>query len=211
MMSAARRVALSALGFLAVVALACTSYEVIRPPLRNADLYPLSQTRQEIAVAIDQIRDPGRVKRYFGVDLTQAGILPVQVIVSNQGDGRVRVTPADVLLLSGNQVVDPVPLARVVDLVGRDGLVTTDGAEQRIAEYFAELALRDRVLAPGETHHGIVFFQTPQRRRGSSRFFRVASLFPQPSLRLNVVATDLDAEERIHFGPFGLSTGERGI
>ena len=205
-----RRVRLALL-LLSTGLVACTSFEVIRPPERSADLYPHAETVDGLTIAVDELSDPERVKRYFGRDLRALGIRPVQVVVTNRGGRRILVSPADVLLTRGKEVVDPLPLEQVVALVARDGLVTTDGTEERIASYFRDVSLREQIVLPGESYQGVVFFHKPRPRNVPSRFFRVSHLFPQPALRLRLVATDVDDETRIDFGPYGLGPQGRGI
>lgn len=191
------------LAAVALLAGACTSFDLVRPPTREASLYPSAQTRQGVAIAIDVISDPGRVQRYFGANLLEEGILPIQLVASNHGERRVALRPSDVLLLRGSEVVDPVPLERVMAIPKSQGLVTGETSRQ-IEAFFASIALRDAILAPGQTEQGVIFFNAPPKEKGGSRYFRVASLFPRPTLWLRLEATDLDSGERIAFGPFGL-------
>jgi hypothetical protein len=189
---------------LALLSGACTSFDLVRPPTREASLYPTAQTRQGVAIAVDVISNPERVKRYFGVDLLEAGILPIQLVASNRGERRVALRPSDVLLLRGTEVVDPVPLERVTAIPKAQGFVTAETSRQ-IDAFFGSIALRDAVLAPGQVDQGVLFFQTPPREKGGSRYFRIASLFPRTTLWLRLEATDLDSGERIAFGPFGIA------
>jgi hypothetical protein len=74
------RVPLCAL--LALLVSACaSSYRVVQVPQYGADLYPQSQTRSGVTVAIDEIKSADRVERLFGADLIKEGILPVSVVV----------------------------------------------------------------------------------------------------------------------------------
>lgn len=187
----------------------CTSFEVVRLPTREADLYPFSESHAGVSIAVDEITEPERVQRYFGARLIGKGVYPVQVLISNYSDRRIAVRPSDVLLLRGRDVVDPLPLQGVVAAVENDGRWTTDETSGQIAAFFREIAFRETFLAPDETYQGVIFFQAVRRPKPGSRFFRVASLFPEPALRLRLVATDVDTGERIPFGPFGLSSDER--
>ncbi len=183
---------------------ACASFEVIRPPARDADLYPNAEQHSGVVVAVDVISDPGRVQRYFDAALLDKGILPIQVVVSNRSARRIRVRPSDVLLLRGTRVVDPVPIEQVIERTQGHHLVTSETAEHLDA-FFREVSFRDALVGPGGSYQGILFFPAVPKARGGSRYFRIVSLFSQPTLRLRVVATDRDTHERIHFGPFGLT------
>ena len=50
---------------------------------READLYPLSQTKAGITVAVDEISNTERATQYFGIDMFEHGILPINVVISN--------------------------------------------------------------------------------------------------------------------------------
>jgi hypothetical protein len=77
------------------------SYRVVDVPQYGADLYPLSQTKSGVTVAVDEIRGSERAERLFGSDLTREGIFPVNVVVSNYSKQRVVVKPSDILLYRG--------------------------------------------------------------------------------------------------------------
>ncbi len=186
--------------------LACaTSFEVVQIPLRAADLYPLSQTQGPITVAIDQISDPERSSRYFGANLLDYGILPINITVSNHSEYRYTVTPADILLRRDTEVVDPLPIGEIATLVKDDaGGISTETGEQ-IEDYFNSLALSDTVLSSQDSYQGVLFF--PAMREPSERDsgFRAVVLFNQNILKLEVVTTNLDTRQRINFGPFPVS------
>jgi hypothetical protein len=186
----------------------CASFDLVVPPAREADLYPFAEARERLVVAVDEVAEPERVVRYFGANLLHRGVLPVQVIVSNRGEHRVAIRPADVLLLRGRKVVDPLPLEEVVAIPKRRGLWITRGTAERVDAFYQALAFRETVLAPGETYQGVLFFQVLPRQRAESRFFRAVSLYLEPRLRLRLMATDLDTSQRIGFGPFGIAAGE---
>ena len=199
-------------GVLGIVALgltACaTPYEIVEIPKREADLYPLSQTKEGITVAVDEITSTERSTQYFGVDLFKEGILPLNVVISNHTDRRLVINPADVLLLRGRQsVVDPVPLHVVTELVMRDyGWLKSD-TNKRLDEHFEELTLQEIVLVPDQVYQGVLFFKaaTPDRYKSRSRYFTVMSLYRQGALNLQISIADFETHERMHFGPFPIS------
>lgn len=198
------RLAFLLVGFLAVVfQSACASYELVQLPVREADLYPLAESKAGLTVAIDQMSDSQRVRRHFGADLVDKGILPIQVIVSNHGDHRMRIRPSDVLMLRGKGVIDPLPIEKVTEFPKSEGLWVTEETEEQIDEYFTELAFKEMIVPPGETVRGVLFFGV-RKPRPTSQYFRLMRLFPQPSFQLHLVITDLEKKERIPFGPFGV-------
>ena len=198
-----------------LVASSCASFELVELPVREADVYPSAHERDGVAVAAEGILDPRRVERYFGADLLRHGILPVQVIVSNHSEARVRIRPSDVLLVDERRVVDPLPVDVVVEIPKARGLFITDATAARLDALYGQLALRERLLAPDETYRGVLFFDVGERPRRDpfrTRFFRLTNLFSEPPLRLDVVLTEVERGERVRFGPFGLDVEpERAI
>src|ERR1044072_7500156 len=74
---------------LAFVPSACaSSHRLSEVPQYGTDLYPQAQTRSRITVAVEEMKNPERVERMFGVDLIREGVLPVSVVVSNFGKQR---------------------------------------------------------------------------------------------------------------------------
>lgn len=187
----------------------CASYELVALPVRDADVYPTAHERAGVAVAVDAIDDPRRAARYFGADLVESGILPVLVVVSNHGERRVEVSPADLLLFEGRDVVDPLPLEHVLRVPKQRAFLLRDETAARLEAFYGGLAFRDVVLAPGESYQGVLFFDAPREEPESrfDRFFRVARLFPEPALRLHARVTDLESGARLRFGPFRVEGG----
>ncbi len=184
---------------------ACASYDLVRPPARSADVYPDAHGRDGVVVAVDEITQPKRAERYFGADLLKHGILPIQIIVSNHTGDRIQITPADILLQHGRQIIDPLPLERVVAIPESKGLMITDGAEESLEKFYESIVFRETVIAPGDTYQGVLFFQGErQNKKAGSRYFRVVSAYFQPELRLRVLSTNLETRERLGFGPFGV-------
>src|ERR687896_2232852 len=107
------RALLSCLLVLAVAGCS-SSYRVVQVPQYGADLYPQSQTKSGVTVAIDEMKAAERVERLFGADLIKEGILPVNVVVSNFGKQRILLKPSDILLYQGKEVIDPVPVEMVM-------------------------------------------------------------------------------------------------
>jgi hypothetical protein len=181
------------------------SYKVVQFPQREADLYPVSQTREGISVAIDEVTSPDRADRYFGLDLTHRGVLPVAVIISNNGPHRVQLKPSDVLLHRGTQVIDPLPIESVIGLAkSQRRLGSSSGKE--VDKYFEELGFKETVLSSGETYQGVMFFPIPPRERSSSNsYFAIMPLFHDERMQVVIGAWDLDSHDRMHFGPFSVT------
>ena len=191
---------------LLVFQLACSpnSYEIVQIPMRDADLYPDSETKAGLVVAIDQISNSQRVLRYFGTNLDEKGILPIQVIVSNHGKQRVTIQPSDVLMLRGRAVVDPLPTEKVREIPKSEASWMEEETADQIDDYFAELAFKEMIVRPGETVHGVLFFEIGEKPGRKQREFQLISPFAQPSFRLQLVVTNMEDNQRIPFGPFGV-------
>ncbi len=199
------------LGVTALVLTACSSpspYVIVEMPEREADLYPLSQTKEGITVAVDEITNSERSMQYFGVDMFKHGIVPVNVVISNHTDRRQLVSPSDILLLRGrNSVVDPLPVQRITNLVNRDYWDLDMTTQKQINEHFEELTLQEMVLMPNQVYQGVLFFLAakPEKHYKDSRYFTVMSLYRKGGLNMKVSVADLDTRERMHFGPFPIS------
>lgn len=183
-----------------------TKFEVVELPLRNADLYPLSQTVSHATVAVDEIGNPHRAQKYFGADLIDKGILPVNITISNHSDQRFTITPADVLLRRGKEVIDPLPIESVADIAKRSGRMNDETLHQ-VDAYFSRLSFTETVLAAHDSYQGVLFFPAGDVRKDGhpDGLFRAISLFNQGRLQMEIVITSIDEHQRIHFGPFSLT------
>lgn len=181
--------------------------DVAPMPQRDADLYPWAVEKAGVVVAVDEIADPERMQQYFGVDLREHGVLPVNVIVSNRSDRPVTIGPADVLLVEDREVIDPLPIARVARIAEREGAV--DGDDADLNDHFASLALETTTLEPNESYQGVLFFPRAHTEQagGDDPLRSILRLFGR-ELRMNIGVTDARTGERLHFGPFRLAAGK---
>ena len=194
----------------AVLLAGCASYELMEIPARRADLYPLADRRGGIALAVDHLGDARRSQRFFGADLREHGILPVEVVVSNHGADRVAIGPADVLMLRGSHVIDPLPLESVGEIVKDRFLPVSPGTKREVERALGEVALRQTVVAPGQSYQGVVFFDAVRgEESGAGRFFRMLRAYPRALFQIHVGVTELDSRRRTHFGPFPVYPMER--
>jgi hypothetical protein len=177
-------------------------------PQREADLYPLSETKDGITVAVDEITNTERSKQYFGVDMFKHGIVPVNVVISNHTARKQLVSPVDVLLLRGRQaVIDPLPIQSITNLVNRDYWYFDERTYNQLSEYFSDLTMQEMVLMPNQVYQGVLFFKAvdlDKAYRDDSNF-KVTRLYPKSSLNIKVSVADLETRERMHFGPFPIS------
>ena len=193
----------------AIACLACLlltscsrSYQVVQVPEYGADLYPLSQTKAGVTIAIDEIRRPERAERFFGVDLVKEGIVPVNVVVSNFGKQRVIVKPSDILLYRGKEVIDPLPIEMVQATAKRQRSFLASSTEAQVDKFFEASTFKEAVLMPNESYRGVVFFAPPVAKTLSDRWFRVLHAYSEGGPRIRLGVTALDSGDRLLFGPF---------
>ena len=170
------RILLVALIALAVSGCA-SSYRVVQVPQYGADLYPQSQTRSGVTVAIDELKTAERVERLFGADLIKDGILPVNVVVSNFGKQRMVLKPSDILLHQGKDVIDPIPVELVMATAKRQKTFLRSSTEAEVDKYFAASTFKETTLFPNETYRGVMFFAVPAQKKAMERFFSSWSVY----------------------------------
>lgn len=193
------------LASLALVLSACaSSYRVVQVPQYGADLYPQSQTKSGVTVAIDEMKVSERVERLFGADLIKEGILPVNVVVSNFGKQRLLVKPSDILLYRGKEVIDPIPVEMVMAAAKRQKFLRAS-TQGEVDKYFEEATFKETALFPSETYRGVMFFAVPAPKRLMDRFFTAWSVYRDGGPKVRLGLTNLDSGERVLFAPFPIS------
>jgi hypothetical protein len=189
--------------FLALALLGCgRSYQVVEVPHYGADLYPTSQTKVGITIAIDEFRRPERTERYFGTDLIKEGIFPVNVVVSNYSKQRVTVKPSDILLYRGREIIDPLPIEMVTAMAKRQHGYLASSTEEAVNKFFENSTFKEAVLLPNESYRGVVFFAPPGPKKLIDRWFRMFSTYNEGGPRIRMGVTNLDSGDRMLFGPF---------
>ncbi|MFL6571822.1 MAG: hypothetical protein ACJ8G4_08715 [Burkholderiales bacterium] len=188
----------------ALVLSACSSsYRVVQVPQYGADLYPQSQSRSGIIVAIDEMKNAERVERLFGADLIKEGILPVNVVVSNFGKQRLLLKPSDILFYQGSEVIDPLPVEMVMATAKRQKYLRTS-TERQVDKYFGDAMLKETVVYPNQTYRGVMFFAMPTPKRPLDRFFISWSILRDDGPKMRIGVTNLDTGERVLFSPFSV-------
>ena len=87
--------------------------------------------------------------------------------ITSDSTSSITIRPADVLVLRGNQVIDPVPLEYVSRIPKERGLILTDDTEAAIDAFFDSAALKETVVAPRETYQGVVYIGTEGVQAGA--------------------------------------------
>jgi len=193
---------------LGLVAGCSSSYRVVHVPQYGADLYPQSQTRSGITVAVDEMKSTERVERLFGADLISEGILPVSVVVSNFGKQRLLVKPSDLMLYRGKEVIDPIPVEMVMSVAKRQKSFLRASTKEEVDKYFEESTFKETALYPSETYRGVMFFAVPGPKRFVDRFFTAWSVYHDGGPKMRMGLTNLDSGERVLFAPFPITLPE---
>jgi len=195
---------------LVVLALAgCASPKqlmLVEPPEREAALYPVHQARDGVVVAVDAVTHPERLRQYFGTDLREHRILPLNVVVSNRSAHTVLLGPGDVIAMHDRVVVDPLPLDAVAEILRREHSGAPRERRADVAPFLAHISLKPMVLAPNQTRQGMLFVPAPQpdRRRWGS-WSDVSGYLWRGGLRVQVGLTDAETGERLYFGPYSIA------
>jgi hypothetical protein len=162
----------------------CTSYQLRIPslPLRGADLYPQGQNKNGLIVAADDYFDEDKSRKAFGINFAEDNILVIEVIISNRSNDTYLVQNNEVLLLKGDRVIYPLLASEV-------------SADRRINEYLNSIELRDIIVNPGETGHGLLYFRLPEEPKEDEQE-HLSSLWPD-DYRLRVGATQIEGNSRL--------------
>ena len=134
--------------------------------------YPHHQTNESITVAVDPYASGEKVKPAFGkVDPYQYGVLPVLVVIENDGKEAIRLDRLKVEYVSpGNQRVDATPPKDVRYARGPDRPSVTSGPAGRVAIKSKKnpldaweiegRAFAAQMLPAGQSASGFFYFQT---------------------------------------------------
>lgn len=140
---------------------------------------PICRIEGVLTVGVDPYAQPRRQKNSFGADLSSVGVLPVQVMVKNDGERKVLVRPSDMLLvLPDGSRINPVEASAAavrVDTGTRGAAVasqadpakapvsgdTATRAQAARIEDFKRKELQESRLDVGQSARGFVYFIPP--------------------------------------------------
>lgn len=155
-----------------MVALGADKKAPFRPD--EIDSYANKQKAQNLTVAAKAYDDPEDAKKAFGkLNPYEHGVLPVLVIIRNDGPTAIKLDGMQTIYMaSRGRKVESTPAADVMYLQGgaRPKLSTspipTGGIRVKVPksklrdEVITERAFSAKMLPPGDTAHGFVYFQT---------------------------------------------------
>jgi len=155
---------------------ACASYESTSPPAPVVSQMQISQVEEEVRVEADPYSDSVEQETYFDADFNAAGVVAIQVRISNNSTKSYLVRSHDMALeVTEDIVFNPVSSNSVVHTVGEEGsvvgaaiafgligLIAASSAEEeartaRTTDYRNKV-FKDTTLDEGESRHGFVFF-----------------------------------------------------
>jgi hypothetical protein len=177
-----RRLFFTALPVL-LVSTTLAGYKSLKVKVDPARTYPFHQTQGNVTIAVDPYETGEKIKSAFDVKgMEKLGIIPVNIIISNDGEDLVSVSGQDINLLDDkNRSIESIPTEEVVHsilnrgkessapgrtrsplpLPRRDGM---RGDAFEIETDFTNKALKEARVAPRTTASGFVFFRLSNKQ-----------------------------------------------
>jgi hypothetical protein len=171
-------------GVLLLNAATLASYKSLKVKINPAPTYIFHTAQGQVTIAADPYETNDKIRTAFDLkDLEKLGIIPVNVIISNDGDDLILVNGQDVNLVDPrNHSIASLPIGDVVQAVLTKGkspstqgpnpqsrfpLPRKDGLRGDAFEIETDLSnrsLKDLRVSPKTTASGFVFFQLPDRQ-----------------------------------------------
>jgi len=143
-----------------------------------AESYETKQTVEGLTIAVQPFDDPEEAKSAFGkLNPYEHGVLPVLVVMKNNGKGTVRFENMEVVYVAPKgRKVDSTPAQDVLYLKagGRPKVsnspIPTGGSRIKIPknplknDVIIERSFSAKMLPPGDSAHGFFYFQTGHTR-----------------------------------------------
>jgi hypothetical protein len=157
-------------------------YKSPKVKVEPAKTYPFHQQQGRVTIAADPYETREKIKTAFDLkELDQVGIVPVHVIVTNDGEDTIAVSGEDINLLdSNNRSFESIPVDEIIRAVVYKGSPRTNrpssspiplprGSGRRgdafeIETDLTNKALKELRVAPNATAAGFVFFRLPDNR-----------------------------------------------
>lgn len=156
-------------------------YKSVKVKAEPAKSYPFHQQQGAIVIAADPYETKEKIKTAFDLkELEQMGIVPVHIIISNEGEDPIAISGQDINLLdANNRSFEPLPVDEVVRaVVYKDSPRTSRspsplpfprssgrrGDAFEIETDLTNKSVRELRVAPKANSGGFVFFRLPNNR-----------------------------------------------
>jgi hypothetical protein len=169
---------------LMVVTVAFGSYKSVKVKVDPAGSYPFHMTQGQVTIAADAYETNDKVKTAFDLkDLDKMGIVPVNVIISNESEDLILVSGQDINLLdSQNRSLEAMPVEQIIQAIVGKGksppthgpnppsrlpLPRKEGLRGDAFEIETDLnnkSLKELRVNPRSTASGFVFFRLPDHQ-----------------------------------------------
>jgi hypothetical protein len=168
--------ALLSVGVTAAVMAGCASYEHKPVNYQAAQSAGHSVTADGVTVAAEAFETKAETIGAFDEDLTEEGIVPVQILVRNGTSGNVLVQRDSVQLFDATgQVHQPVPAVVVSEAVEDNAIAyallgfgifsyasAQEANKERTADYASKELDEAKIVGPGVEHGAFVYFKLPK-------------------------------------------------
>jgi hypothetical protein len=160
------------------------SYKSIKVKVNPARNYPFVASQGQVSIAADPYETNDKIKTAFDIkDMEKLGVVPVNVIITNESDDTILVSGQDINLLDEkNRSLESLNIEEVVHAVISKGkspstrgpappsrlpVPQREGSRGDAFEIdmdFNNKALKELKIAPKTTASGFVFFRLPDRQ-----------------------------------------------
>jgi hypothetical protein len=187
---------LSRAGYLSLVVMplvlasaALAGYKSLKVKVDPAQSYPFHQTQSNVTIAADPYETNEKIRTAFDVkDLEKLGIVPVNIVISNEGEDLISINGEDINLLDDkNRSIQSTAPEEVVQLILNKGKAPSSrsrtpspiplprreglrGDAFEIETDFRNKALKEVRVAPKTTASGFLFFRLPGKETRLSRY-----------------------------------------
>jgi hypothetical protein len=168
--------ALLSVGLIAAAMAGCASYEHKPVNYQAAEAGGHTVTADGVTVAAEAFETKAETVGAFDEDLTEAGIVPVQVLVRNGTSGNILIQRDTVQLVDATgQVHRPVPAIVVAEAVEDNAMAyallgfgifsyasAQEANKERTADYQSKELGEAKIVTPGAEHGAFVYFKLPK-------------------------------------------------
>jgi len=166
----------------------CAKYSLPDIKVTSTELYNTHKEMEGLSMAIDPYIDKEKMDKFFGMNLTDKGIIPVMIIIENHSKSSylVEKNAFSIAALDGSFAKDKsltserqsmtrtaratsalmlaapfAPFGGVAVIVGLPIASYFDNKEQEIHRQIGNNEISDKTLFPTESMHGFVYLQGP--------------------------------------------------